>query len=125
MIDWPLTDLIEDDVALAWLERYLHPAGLACPRCGSQRRRPAKRSSRRPSHFPAHRCLACDRYYTMLTTTVFAGTKQRPATLVLFLRGVAKGESTACLARELGLSRRQAHTLRQRVQESVFLSRSQ
>lgn len=125
MIDWPLTDLIEDEAARAWLERHLHPQGLACPYCQSTHRSPEKRPRERPSHFPAYRCRACRRYYTMLTTTVFAGTKQRPATLVLLLRGVAKGESTACLARELGLSRRQAHTLRQRVQQSVFRSRSQ
>jgi hypothetical protein len=32
------------------------------------------------------------------------------------LRGIAKGEPTARLARELGMSRKQLHTLRQRVQ---------
>lgn len=125
MIDWPLTDLIEDEAALAWLEKWLHPQGLACPYCRTTRRWRISRSARRPTHFPPYRCCGCGRYYTLLTTTLFAGTKQRPATLVLFLRGVAKGDSTACLGRELGLSRRQAHTLRQRVQESVFLSRSQ
>ena len=39
-----------------------------------------------------------------------------PAPLVLLLRGMAKGASTARLARELGVSRKQLHTLRQRVQ---------
>jgi hypothetical protein len=58
----------------------------------------------------------CDGYYTLLTNTVFAKTRQRPATLVLLLRGIAKGEPTARLARELGLSRKQLHTLRQRIQ---------
>ena len=43
-------------------------------------------------------------------------TRQRPATLVLLLRGIAKGEPTARLARELGVSRKQLHTLRQRIQ---------
>ena len=62
--------------------------------------------------FPAYRCRACDSYYTLLTGTVFAKTRQHPATLVLLLRGVAKGEPTARLARELGLSRKQLHTLR-------------
>jgi hypothetical protein len=52
----------------------------------------------------------------VLTGTVFAKTRQRPATLVLLLRGIAKGEPTARLARELGLSRKQLHTLRQRIQ---------
>ena len=50
---------------------------------------------------------------------MFAKTRQRPATLVLLLRGIAKGEPTARLARELGLSRKQLHTLRQRVQSNL------
>jgi hypothetical protein len=52
--------------------------------------------------------------------TIFAKTRQTPATLVLLLRGMAKGESTARLARELKLSRKQATTLRQRVQQNLF-----
>jgi hypothetical protein len=51
----------------------------------------------------------------LLTRTVFAKTRQRPATLVLFRRGMAKGEPTARLARELGISRTPLHTLRQRI----------
>jgi transposase-like protein len=39
--------------------------------------------------------------------------------LVLLLRGIAKGESTARLARELGVSRKQLHTLRQRIQANL------
>jgi hypothetical protein len=55
----------------------------------------------------------------LLTGTVFEKTRQRPATLVLLLRGIAKGEPTARLARELGVSRKQLHTLRQRIQANV------
>jgi hypothetical protein len=55
----------------------------------------------------------------MLTGTVFAKTHQPPATLVLLLRGITKGESTARLARELRLSRKQLHTLRQRIQANL------
>ena len=50
---------------------------------------------------------------------MFAKTRQRPATLVLLLRGVAKGEPTARVARELRLSRKQLHTLRQRIQVNL------
>jgi hypothetical protein len=39
--------------------------------------------------------------------------------LLLLLRGIAKGESTARLARELGLSRKHLHTLRQRIQANL------
>ena len=50
---------------------------------------------------------------------VFAKTHQAPATLVLLLRGIAKGEPTARLARELRVSRKQLHTLRQRLQANL------
>jgi len=106
---------MDDDICMLWLERYLHPQGFVCPRCGHAERR----LFRAQEHFPAYRCRACERYYTLLTRTVFAKTRQRPATLVLVLRGIAKGEPTARLARELGLSRKHLHTLRQRIQANL------
>ena len=112
MIDFPIAELLDDSICTLWLERHLHPHGLSCPHCGHAERR----LFRRQGHFPAYRCLACAGYYTLLTGTVFEKTRQRPATLVLLLRGIAKGEPTARLARELGLSRKQLHTLRQRIQ---------
>ena len=54
--------------------------------------------------------------YTLLTGTVCAKTRQPPATLVLLLRGIAKGAPMARLARELRRSRQQLQTLRQRLQ---------
>ena len=115
MLDFPIDELMDDSICTLWLERHLHPQGLKCPHCGSGTRR----LFRAQGHFPAYRCRACEGYYTLLTGTVFAKTQQRPATLVLLLRGTAKGEPTARLARELGVSRKQLHTLRQRLQANV------
>jgi transposase-like protein len=115
MIDFPIGELLDDGMCTIWLEHHLHPRGLLCPHCGDA----GRRVFRAQGHFPAYRCRACDGYYTLLTGTVFAKTRQRPATLVLLLRGIAKGESTARLARELGLSRKQLHTLRQRIQTNL------
>jgi transposase-like protein len=115
MIDFPINDLLGDAVCLIWLEQHLQPEGLHCPRCGAPERRPARRAAA----FPGYRCQQCDRFYTVLTGTVFAKTHQPPAKLVLILRGIAQGESTARLARELGLCRRQMHTIRQRVQNNL------
>jgi hypothetical protein len=39
--------------------------------------------------------------------------------LELLLRGIAKGEPTACRVHVLGLSRQQLHTLRQRIQTNL------
>lgn len=115
MIDFPIAELLEDSICILWLERHLHPQGLQCPHCRSTERR----LFREQGHFPAYRCRAWDGYYTLLTGTVFEKTRQRPATLVLLLRGIAKGEPTARLARELGLSRKQLHTLRRRIQAQL------
>jgi transposase-like protein len=115
MIDFPIGELLDDSLCLIWLERHLHADGFTCPRCGGVERR----LFRAQGQFPAYRCRACEGYDTLLTGTVFAKTRQRPATLVLLLRGIAKGEPTARLARELGLSRKQLHTLRQRIQTNL------
>ena len=115
MIDFPIADLLDTSTCLLWLERYLHPEGLACPHC----HRTERRLFRQQGAFPAYRCRVCGGYYTLLTNTVFEKTRQRPATLVLLLRGMAKGEPTARLARELGMSRKPRHTLRQRVQTNL------
>jgi transposase-like protein len=115
MLDFPIDKLMDDSICTLWLERHLHPQGLKCPHCGSGTRR----LFRAQGHFPAYRCRACEGYYTLLTGPVFAKTRQRPATLVLLLRGTAKGEPMARLARELGVSRKQLHTLRQRLQANL------
>jgi transposase-like protein len=115
MINFPITDLLDDAASTHWLEQHLHPNGLHCPHCGSANRR----FFRQQEHFAAYRCRDCDGYYTLLTGTAFAKTQQSPSTLVLLLRGIAKGESSQRLARELGLARQTVITLRQRVQDNV------
>jgi predicted RNA-binding Zn-ribbon protein involved in translation (DUF1610 family) len=115
MIDFPIAELMDDHSGILWRERDLHAQGFVCPRCGHAERR----LFRAQEHCPAYRCRACEGYSTLLTGTVVAKTRQRPATLVLVLRGSAKGEPTARLARELGLSRTPLHSLRQRLQATL------
>ena len=120
-MDFPLVDLLDERACQQWLERHLHPKGLSCPRCGAARPRPVKRST--PT--PGWRCLACDRFYTPFTGTVFERTHQSARTLVALLVGVAQGKSSQQLAREIGLTRQQVHTLRLRLQTNALLSRPQ
>src|SRR5262245_35879761 len=89
MINFPIDELLADSSCLDWLERHLHPAGFTCPYCGS----PSRRVFRTQGRFPAYRCRACEGYYTLLTRTVFAKTRHRPATLVLLLRRGPHGGS--------------------------------
>jgi predicted RNA-binding Zn-ribbon protein involved in translation (DUF1610 family) len=115
MLDFPIGELLDDRICLIWLEHHRHAEGFQCPRCGGTKRR----LCRAQGHFPAYRCRAGDGYDALLTGTVFEKTRPRPATLVLLRRGIAKGEPTARLARELGMSRTQLHTLRQRIQANL------
>jgi len=112
MIDFPIGELLDESIGLTWLERHLHAAGFTGPRGG----RTERRLFREQGYFPAYRCQACDGYDTLLTGPVLAKTRPRPATRVLLLRGIAKGEPPARLARELAVSRNPLHTLRQRIQ---------
>lgn len=51
-------------------------------------------------------------------------TRQPPSKVVLLLRGIAKGESTARLSRELGIGRVRVNELRQQIQRHLLESRS-
>jgi transposase-like protein len=79
----------------------------------------ANRCGERGRYDQLYRCRACNGYYTLLTGTVFAKPRQGPATLVLLLHGVTKGEPTARLARELGRFRKQFHTRRRRLEANL------
>jgi hypothetical protein len=111
MIDFPIAERLDDSPCLIWLERDLHPDGFACP----YGHRAERRRFRPQGDFPASCCRACDGYDTLLTNTAFAKPRQRPATLVLLLRGIANGEPTTRLTRELGMSCKPLHTRRHRV----------
>ena len=116
MIDFPITELMDEVACVEWLERHLHPDGFVCPHCGSADRRPF----REQGYFPAYRCRECDGYYTLLTDTAFAKTRSAPSRLVMLIRRVAKGETTARLARELHMDRKHLTELRHRLQENLY-----
>ena len=115
MIDFPISELMDDAACLFWLERRLHPNGFVCPHCTSTNRR----LFRVTQAFPAYRCRDCDGYSTLVTDTVFAKTRQRPSTIVLLLRGVAQGETSDRLRRERGMSCNQVLTVRHRLQDNA------
>lgn len=119
MIDFPIDELLDEEACLHWLEQHLHPDALQCPHCRATERRVAQQNGL----WTAWRCKKCDRYYTLLSGTIFERTRQPPSKLVLLVRGVAKGEPTARLARELGLGRVRVHELRQQIQRNLLRTR--
>ena len=102
-MDFPIADLMDEDACYAKLLGWLHPDGLACPRCGARDGLHVHRRHRAP--LLDYRCSACRRVFNAFTDTALHGTKRRPVALVLIVRGFAQGVPTAQLARELGCDR--------------------
>jgi transposase-like protein len=122
-MDFPIADLMDEDACYAKLVGWLHPDGLACPRCGARDGLGVHRRHRAP--VLDYRCAACRRVFNAFTGTALQATKRRPAELVLILRGFAQGVSTARLARELGCDRRELLDQRHRLQHLAWRFRDQ
>ena len=63
----------------------------------------------------------CQGIYNLYSGTIFSGTHLRLAQTILLLRGVCKGESTASIAREIGVSCQTVHFYRQEIQTNAKL----
>jgi transposase-like protein len=122
-MDFPLAELMDADACYAKLLTWLHPAGLACPRCGSRDGLGVHRRHRAP--ILDYRCTACRRVFNAFTGTALQGSKRPVVELVLILRGFAQGVTTARLARELGCDRKELLTLRHRLQHTAWRYRDQ
>ena len=117
-MDFPITDLLDQDACYARLVVLLHPEGLACPRCGS---RDSKVHRRHRAPVLDHRCPGCGRVFNAWTGTPLQGVQRRPAESLLILRGFARGASTARLARELGCDRMKLLALRHKLQGNALI----
>ena len=122
-MDFPIADLMDQAACYDELVGWLHPDGLACPRCGARDRPAIHRRHRDP--VLDYRCAVCGRVFNAFTGTALQATKRRPAELVLILRGFAQGVSTARLARELGCDRKELLALRHRLQHLAWRFRDQ
>jgi transposase-like protein len=114
-MDFPLIDYLDEDACYRQLVALLHPDGLACPRCGQRQRLGVHHRHREP--VLDYQCGDCGRVFNAWTGTILQGTHRRPSQLLLILHGVAKGQPTAEMARELGCDRKHLLELRHRLQE--------
>ena len=87
-MDFPITDLMDEDACYTDPLRWLHADGLACPRCHRSDRMRVQRSHRAPVR--AYRCGHCHRVFNAYTGTILHGTRRRPRELVLIVRGFAQ-----------------------------------
>lgn len=120
-MDFPLTDLLDEDACYDFLVDALHPDGLACPACGG--RHPIVHRTHRVPVLD-YRC-SCGRVFNAWTGTALQGTQRRPTELLLIVRGIAQGTPTAQLARELRCSRFHLLELRHRLQHLAWVGLSQ
>ena len=102
-MDFPIVDLLDQEACYNQLVVWLHFRGLACPDCRQADRLLIPRRARQP--VVDYRCGHCDRVFNAFTGTAVPGTHHRPAALLLILRGIAQGVTTARLARELDCDR--------------------
>lgn len=113
-MDFPLQNLLDENACYVKLLTLLHADGLGCPNCQARENLGVHRRRREP--VLDYQCSACGRVFNAYTGTVLQGSQWRPSELLLFLRGIAQGVSTAQLARELGCERQHLLDWRHRLQ---------
>ena len=118
-MDFPILDLIDNESATEWLVNHFHPDGLKCPHCEAsvEAARPFRQTP--TSQLTVYRCLECDGIYNLYSSTVFQQKHLTPAQVVLLLRGVYQGASSAQIAREIGVSRPTVLYLRHALQDNA------
>jgi transposase-like protein len=113
-MDFPITDLMDERACYDRLLGLLHPGGLRCPDCGAADGLGVHRRRRDP--VLDYQCAGCGRVFNAFTGTSLHGAKKSCRHLLLVLRGLAQGTTTAQLARELGCDYTHLLGLRHRLQ---------
>ena len=118
-MDFPIQSHIDEEQAEAWVLNHFHPQGLCCPKCQASVSEARNFRKTETSGLQVYRCKPCKHAYNLYSGTVFAGTQFRPSQVVLLLRGVCQGASSAQLGRELGLTRQTILSIRRKLQVSA------
>jgi transposase-like protein len=117
-MDFPIGESLDEDACYAKLLDLLHPDGLACPRRDGRDRLGVHRRHRAP--VLDYQCGTCGRVFNAFAGTALHGMQRRPSQVLLVLRGIAQGATTARLARELGRDRMKLLRLRHRLQDAAL-----
>jgi transposase-like protein len=117
-MEFPITELLSPTESTQWILDYFHPQGLMCPNCGDPVSNAYVFRTTKKSGLTVYRCRACNTAYNLYTNTIFQQRHLTPQQVVLFLRGVLKGEAAITLAAELKVSPQTILDLRRDVQDS-------
>jgi transposase-like protein len=120
-MEFPITELLDEENSAAWLLEHFHPKGLKCPKCKQGVEHSRKFGRTQASALDVQRCKDCGTIYNLYTGTVFQGSQWTPQQVVLLMRGICKGETTRELAAELKLNYKTVLTMRHRVHANAEL----
>src|SRR5207244_3011191 len=107
-MEFPITELLDHEQSTKWIIEHFHVQGLHwlyCPGCKAPVQAARHFRTTRRSHLQVYRCRRCQHLYNIYSGTVFEGRHLTPQQVVLLIRGVLKGESSATIAAELGVVR--------------------
>jgi transposase-like protein len=118
-MEFPIHDLLGYEESVEWLMVHFHPEGLRCPHCHQPVEKAREFRQTKRSDLTVYRCLKCESIYNLYTGTVFQGRHMPPPKVVMFVRGVCKGEPTTVLAAELEINYKMALQLRHEIQRNA------
>lgn len=118
-MEFPITDLLSREQCTRWIIEHVHRSSFGCKNCGAGVEQARKFRTTHRSQLTVYRCRPCDQTYNLYTGTLLEQHHLRPEQVVLFLRGMLKGESSKTLATELKLSYKTVLTLRHHLQARV------
>lgn len=120
-MEFPITDLVDHQQSTQWIIEHFHVQGLHCPnpRCKAPIKQARHFRTTRRSKLQVYRCRECQQIYNIYSGTIFEGRHLTPQQVVLLIRGVLKGESSATIAAELGLVRSTVHLIRKHLQANA------
>jgi transposase-like protein len=118
-MDFPIIDLLDKELSVAWLMKHFHPEGLKCPHCQADSSEARSFRTNVGSGLPVYRCHQCDGIYQLYSGTLFEGSQLTPAQVVLLMRGFLQGQSSAQLSRELELAYKTVLKWRHRFQANA------
>jgi transposase-like protein len=116
-MEFPITDLLSPSDSTQWILDHFHPQGLLCPNCGDPVAKAYIFRTTKKSQLTVYRCRECNTVYNLYTNTIFQQRHLTPQQVVLFLRGVLKGEASITIAAELQVSPQTILDLRRDVQD--------
>ena len=118
MIGFPIDELLSEEECYQYLKRSLHPEGLSCPN-GHGLPGDQAPHDRRREPIVDYRCRECGAVFNIFTDTVWSKTHYDCPTIVMLLRGFAKGMPTKWLTDEMDLAYPSVLDRRHRIQEAA------